>query len=58
MPHVMEFGGILEVGKEIFVEINPEVTNADSAIRRYDRVMYINIIIIVVILICINILTM
>jgi len=38
MPHVMEFGSILELGKEINVEIIPEVTNADDAIRSYSRV--------------------
>lgn len=38
MPHVAEFASVLGVGEEIYVEINPEVINAEDDVKNYVHV--------------------
>lgn len=34
MPHVMEFASLIDLGKEILIEVHPDMTNADDDIRQ------------------------
>lgn len=33
MPHVVEFASVADMGKEILIEVHPDMTNADEDIR-------------------------
>ncbi len=36
MPHVSEFSSIVDLEKEILIEVHPDVTNADDDIRKIE----------------------
>jgi len=40
VPHVMDFGSILELGKETNVEIHSDVTLAEEAIKAFEIVSF------------------
>lgn len=38
MPHIMEFGSVADLNKEILIEVHPDMTNADDDIRLIEHV--------------------
>jgi hypothetical protein len=39
MPHIAEFSNVLDLNKEVYVEVTPNVFNADDNVKEYDHVL-------------------